>query len=106
LKDVLTRLGMSDAFVAGKADLSGLTNPATREVVINQVTHLTRLQVFETGTRAAAVTVVDIVVTGSTPNPPKQFRADQPFHLALRETKSGSLLFIGRVAKPTIYKAS
>lgn len=103
LNDVLTRLGMSDAFSPLRADLSGMTAPPRRDLVISQITHLTRLQVFETGTRAAAVTVVDILVTSAPINRPKQFRADQPFHLALRETKSGSLLFVGRIARPEFY---
>ena len=106
LNDVLARLGMSDAFVEGRADLSGMVSPASRRPLISKVTHLTRLQVFETGTRAAAVTVVDIVVTGAPINRPKVIRADQPFHLALRETKSGNLLFVGRIAKPQIYSGN
>ena len=103
LNDVLMRLGMRDAFSDLCADLSGMVTAGTKGPVISAVTHLTRLQVFETGTRAAAVTVVDIVVTGAPINRPKVFRADQPFHLALRETKSGSLLFVGRIAKPDPY---
>ncbi len=103
LNDVLIRLGMRDAFSVRLADLSGLTSPPMRNLVISRVTHLTKLQVFETGTRAAAVTVVDIVVVSAPINRPKTFRADQPFHLALRETKSGSLLFVGRIARPELY---
>ena len=104
LKDVLARLGMRDAFDDLKADLSGLVSPASRGPVISGVTHLTRLQVFETGTRAAAITSIDIMVTGTRINGPKIFTADQPFHLALRETRSGSVLFVGRIAQPELYQ--
>lgn len=106
LNDVLMRLGMRDAFIEGRADLSGMVSPASRRPLISKVTHLTRLQVFETGTRAAAVTVVDIIVVSARIPPPKVFRADQPFHMALRETKSGSLLFVGRIARPELYSGN
>lgn len=106
LNDVLARLGMRDAFVDGQADLSGMIAPPSRRPFISKVMHLTRLQVFETGTRAAAVTTVDIVVTGARINGPKIFRADQPFHLALRDVKGGNLIFVGRIAKPELYSGS
>jgi serine protease inhibitor len=34
---------------------------------------------------------------------PKLFRADQPFHLAIRELRSGTPLFLGRIATPEPY---
>ena len=102
LNDVLKALGMTEAF-SMRADLSGIAG-APGDLLISKVRHVSRLQVFEIGTRAAAVTTVDIIVTGALiGGPPKQFRADQPFYLAIRELGSGAPLFLGRIADPQRY---
>ena len=88
------------------ADLSGIAG-APGDLLVSEVRHASRLQVFETGTRAAAVTTVEIIVTGALISGPlKQFRADQPFYLAIRELGSGAPLFLGRIADPQSYAGS
>ena len=52
LKEVLSGMGMTDAFDPDKADFSGLTE--REPVIIGQVIHQTALEVGEKGTRAAA----------------------------------------------------
>lgn len=108
LNDALRAQGIKAAFTVGQADFSGLVDDARRRLVISRVTHASRLQVFETGTRAAAVTAVEIVVTSAPyyPVPPKIFRVDQPFHLAIRDRTSGTVLFVGRIARPELYQSS
>ena len=102
LNDVLKALGITEAF-SRRADLSGIAG-GPGDLLVSKVRHASTLQVFETGTRAAAVTAVEIRTT-STPigGPPKQFRADQPFYLAIRELGSGAPLFLGRIADPQSY---
>ena len=102
LNDVLMALGITEAFLKS-ADLSRIAG-APGDLLVSKVAHASRLQVFETGTRASAVTTVEIVTT-SAPigGPPKQFRADQPFYLAIRELGSGAPLFLGRIADPQSY---
>ena len=53
----------------------------------------------EAGTEAAAATAV-VVVIESVPEPIFVFRADQPFLFALRDNRSGLILFMGRVTDP------
>jgi len=36
----------------------------------------------------------------SAPRPPKVFRADHPFLLALKETSSNGLLFLAKISSP------
>jgi len=98
LKGVLTDMGMEDAFT-GAADFSGMADGG--DLSISGVLHKTFIDVSEEGTEAAAATGVIVGITDITfPTPPPVFRADQPFLFALRDTSSGSLLFMGRVTQP------
>ena len=75
----------------------------TKSLYISAVFHKAWGEVNEAGTEAAAATAV--VVTRSAvmrqPPPPPVFRADHPFIFFIRDTRSGSLLFLGRFADPT-----
>ncbi len=70
---------------------------------ISAVIHKAFVEVNEKGTEAAAATAV---IMGARPGPirakPKQiiFRADHPFLFMIRDNKSGSILFMGRVVNP------
>jgi len=61
--------------------------------------------VNEEGTEAAAATAVTMQRAMASPfyKPPPIpiFRADHPFLFAIRDRKSGTLLFLGRMADPT-----
>jgi serine protease inhibitor len=97
LKETLQKLGMKDAFAAGTADFSGI---ATREkLFITAVLHKAFVDVNEAGTEAAAATAV---VVGTTSLPPSAtFHADRPFLFLIRDNRTGSVLFLGRVVNPT-----
>jgi serpin B len=96
LKDILQEMGMKDAFMPGKADFSGM---ATGEkLFISAVLHKAFVDVNEAGTEAAASTAV-VVGTTSLP-PPATFHADHPFVFLIRDNRTGSVLFMGRVANP------
>lgn len=93
LRDDLVTLGMSDAFDPARADLSGMT--ARRDLYVAFVKHKTFLKVDEVGTEAAAVTNTGIRVVSMPPS----FRVDRPFIFAIRERLSGTVLFVGKMAK-------
>lgn len=97
LKEILQEMGMKDAFAAGKADFSGM---ATREkLYISAVLHKAFVEVNEAGTEAAASTAI---VVGATSLPqPATFHADHPFVFLIRDQRTGSILFVGRVADPS-----
>jgi serpin B len=100
LSGALMKLGMSDAFDSKVADLSGMDG--TRRLFVSGVFHKAWVEVNEEGTEAAASTAV-VVATKSaelSPSPTPVFRADRPFVFFIRETTSGSILFLGRLAEP------
>ncbi len=98
LKDALAGLGMKDAFDPRAADFSGM-NGAVHDLYISAVVHKAFVDVNEEGTEAAAATAV-VMVTASAKPPPPVFRADHPFVFLIRDNRSGSVLFMGRVANP------
>ena len=97
LNDTLTVMGMPDAFDWRVADFSGIDG--MRDLYITFVVHKAWAEVNEAGTQAAAATVIGI---GNTvvPGPPPIFRADHPFIFFIRDTQTGSILFLGRVVNP------
>jgi serpin B len=100
LRQALTDLGMPLAFTAGRADFSGI---ATGEPLwLSAVIHKAYVDVSEKGTEAAAATGVVVQTTSAlrVPVPRAVFRADHPFFFVIRETRTGTLLFAGRVVTP------
>jgi serine protease inhibitor len=100
LAKTLVEMGMPDAFSA-KADFSGIDG--TRSLYISAVFHKAWGEVNEEGTEAAAATAVVMAKSMAMrkPGPPRPvFRADHPFVFLIRDTKSGTVLFLGRLANP------
>jgi serpin B len=98
LADVLKQLGMTDAFSPAEADFSGMNG--RKELFISEVIHKAFVDVNEEGTEAAAATGVVVGLTSMGPKETPVFRADHPFLFLIRDNKSGSILFIGRVMNP------
>ncbi len=94
LNDDLAALGMPKAFSKSEADFTGI-NPQGN-LYIDYVKHDSRVEVNEEGTVAAAATTVAVGKTSA--GPPLTFRADHPFVFAIRETTTGTILFIGNIS--------
>ena len=101
LKQTLSDMGMPIAF-SGGADFSGMCSG--EKLAISDVIHKAFVDVHEKGTEAAAATAV-IVRTLSAPVrpllPTANFHADHPFVFLIRDNRSGSILFAGRVVNPS-----
>jgi serpin B len=98
----LQNMGMKDAF-DDKADFSGIDG--TKMLYISHVFHKAWGEVNEEGTEAAAATAVTMQLKGivkNPPPPPPVFRADHPFIFFIRDTRSGLLLFMGRLSQPSV----
>jgi len=98
LKDVLSNMGMGIAFTDA-ADFSNISEQY--DLLINEVTHQSFIETDEEGTEAAAATVVEIGLTSVGPSS-FEFRMDRPFIFIIRETTTNSILFMGRVADPSV----
>jgi serpin B len=99
LKDVLESMGMTLAFTPRQADFSGISSE--EELFISAVIHKAFVDVNEEGTEAAAATGVAVAVTSApVRQEPIVFRADHPFVFLIREQRSGSILFLGRLLDP------
>jgi len=99
LAETLKAMGMTDAFDARLADFSGMAD--NESLFISAVIHKAYVDVNEEGTEAAAATAVVMKLTSvAVREPPPVFRADHPFIFLIRDTRSGSILFIGRLANP------
>ena len=71
-------------------------------VWISSVKHKTFVDVNEKGTEAAAATSVEMRATAMpVSRPPFEMIVDRPFVFAIRDNKSGALLFIGAITDPS-----
>jgi serine protease inhibitor len=110
LGKVLQAMGMKRAFtnplLEGGAQFEGMsesTDPR-HKLYITKVLHKAFVEVGEKGTEAAAATAVILGEAGSAPPVTvpftPTFRADKPFVFLIRDRKSGTVLFLGRVLNP------
>jgi len=101
LSGTLASMGMPQAF-SPSADFSGMTGKP--DFRISAAIHKAFIDVNEQGTEAAAATSITMRAAAMrmpAPEPPSiVFRADHPFLFMIRETKSGAILFMGRVEDP------
>lgn len=99
LNDVLKSLGMDVAFIPNRADFTGMRDE--RDLFLQKVHHKAVVEVNEEGTEAAAVTSVQVGITSvQQPRPPFKMVVDRPFLFAIRDTRTGLVLFLGAVYEP------
>jgi serpin B len=91
----LTALGMEVAFGSG-ADFGRIAN---LNLMISKVYQKTFVETNESGSEAAAVTIVGVGIVCACPPPTIEF--NRPFLFAIRERQTGALLFLGRVGDPS-----
>lgn len=96
LIDIMKSLGMTKLFSTG-----GLLNLAQdgQKLLVTEAKHKTFIEVNEQGTEAAAVTVIGI---GETCVQLRKFDATKPFLFIIRDDRSGTILFIGKVEDPSL----
>jgi serpin B len=98
LNRTMVALGMKDAFAAGRADFSGMTE--RNDLFISDAVHKAFVEVNEEGTEAAAATGIAMRLASAQPRP-VVFRADHPFLYFIRHDATGAILFMGRMMDPT-----
>jgi serpin B len=100
-------LGMADAFDRMQADFTGMVDLdelgqlELQPPMIGFALHKAFINVDEQGTEAAAATGIGATPAGATSYQPIEVRVDRPFLLAIRDTVTGTILFLGRVLDPS-----
>ncbi len=97
LNKTLSALGMREAFTE-KANFSEMGN----NLAISEVKHKTFVEVNEEGTEAAATTSVGITRLSASQEQPFNMVVNRPFFYAIRDNKTGSLLFMGSIVEPNV----
>ena len=99
LNDTLKAMGLTDAFNSSTADLSGLGSSEKGNLYIGKVLHKTFIEVAEKGTKAAAVTAVQVDAESAYMEPEniKRVTVNRPFVFAIIDTETNVPLFMGTV---------
>lgn len=98
LNDALKTLGITDAFRESTADFSEMGRHVDGyKIYIGGVIHKTFIDNNESGTKAAAVTIVDMTTESVPAEPPHRVILDRPFAYAIIDTATSLPIFIGTV---------
>jgi len=99
MKKTLTKLGMNVAFSSDLANFDSIS--ISKPLFIGDVIHQTFINVTEKGTEAAAITYVN-TRGAAMPEKEKEFNfvLDHPFVFVIRENRTGTIIFMGKVVEP------
>jgi serpin B len=100
LNDYLIQLGMGEAFDFNEANFTKIADVKPENLYIDFVDHKAVIEVDEKGTVAAAVTNVGFELTSARIS--KQFYVNRPFFFVIRDDRTASLLFMGKIVNPLI----
>ena len=98
MSSILEAMGMSNAFNVTFADFTGIGDSTEGGIYISKVIHKTYIQVGEKGTKAGAVTAIEM--NDGSAGPPdeiKQVYLDRPFVYMLIDCETNTPFFIGTV---------
>lgn len=104
LVDVLSGMGIHDAFSRTQADFYAIT---PQGLYVSDVYQKARIEVDEKGTAAAALTVIVSPEGGDGPGedfklPPRvEIRLDRPFYFTIEDCADHSILFMGHITNMT-----
>lgn len=96
LNETLKDMGMPAAFDPEEADFTKMA-AINAHLFISSVIHKTHIEVTEAGTRAAAVTGVEMSTDSIKPVPDKEIILNRPFIYAIVDTETHLPVFLGTV---------
>lgn len=99
LHQALEEMGVTDLFDSTAADLRLLGSASDDQLYVGSVLHKTCIEVDEKGTKAAAVTSVEVNNTSDEPTPEKHITLDRPFLYMIVDTHACLPLFAGTVTE-------
>lgn len=97
LNDALKALGMEVAFDSERANFGNMAS-IPPNLYISNVQHKTFIEVNEQGTKAAAVTSVEVRAESATQ--PFTMDVNRPFFFTIEEGSTGTMLFMGCMENP------
>ena len=97
LKDVLSGMGMSDAFDPDKADFSKLGSSPSGNLYISSVLHKAFISVDEKGTKAGAATSLELKKESAQIISSKTVILDRPFIYMIIDCETNVPIFIGTI---------
>ncbi|RKP56972.1 serpin family protein [Cohnella endophytica] len=101
LKESLMTLGMKDAFDPDKANFNRIVrNPDN--LFIGKIEHFSSLVIDEQGVQAAAATKIEMLTGSAEPHDSFHITIDRPFVVAIVDTETKAVLFIGTVISPNM----
>ncbi|QOX62655.1 hypothetical protein FRZ06_04480 [Anoxybacterium hadale] len=94
LSEILKELGIKDAFDVNLADFSAIGS-SEGNLFINRVIHKTKIEVDEKGTKAGAVTAVELYAGAAAKTEPKIVKLNRPFFFMIVDNKFHMPIFMG-----------
>lgn len=102
LNDHLKSMGLESAFDSRNADFTKIADRAGGfNLFVSDISQECFIAVDEEGTEAAALTSVTLHGGAPKVNIPPEFYINKPFVFAIRDNKTGLILFIGKVENPS-----
>lgn len=99
LYKALESMGLKKAFSSSEADLSGIGSSPWGNLYIGDVLHKTHIEMTQAGTRAAAVTAVEILTESAEPKKTVDVKLDRPFVYYIIDSKTNLPIFMGVVTE-------
>jgi serpin B len=95
LSEALKELGIKDAFDSELADFSSLGHSKEGNIFISRVIHKTKIEVDEMGTKAGAVTAVEMSAGSAALTEPKTVNLNRPFFFMIVDSEFNMPVFMG-----------
>ena len=99
MNDTIAGLGCDTIFQSSTADFSGIAG-VPGDIYVSRIIHKTHIEVDRAGTRAAAVTAIEMTEACCEEEPVIEYRyvlCDRPFAYAIVDVESMAPVFIGTV---------
>ena len=102
LRETIQEMGMPTAFEEWGADFHAMADlPDGNNLYISNVIHKTFIELNETGTRAAAATIVTVDTAEAMPEEPIRIALNRPFVYYIVDTQTNLPIFMGTVENLT-----
>lgn len=99
LNKTIANMGVQQIFT-DNADFSNGIYADGQTVSVTDILHKTKIELTESGTKAAAVTAIMMETTGVSLDKPKSVNLDRPFMFMIIDVNTNRPLFVGNVSNP------